>query len=410
MGLGVVVIHQVGCRGGAGTTLANMVEALVCRRHRVTVVCPAGDMVAEFERRGAVFVEAPRQPPQVPHYTGLEYRAADPRFVLAVGRLLRDYPFWRRWFRETGGDVVQLNALTLAPLLFAGLAGHAAVLGVVQETAVHGWLGLRTALLRRLLSRMDGVMFISDFERRTARCSAPIVEAIPNWVDLRVFDRRVDRGAARAALGVPAAARVVLMMGGISRLKGTLTLIEAVACIRDIDGLIVCIAGDRTPPPAATSAARRAWRRVRHLRGDYHRQVADAVASERLERHVRFVGMQQDVVSLYAASDVVVFPASRPHQARPVLEAGAMAKPVVVPDFPQVAEFVTDGHNGLCFEPNDPTSLAAALRALLEEPERARALGENNYRVATTRHDGSVNASRYADLVERVAARRVGAR
>ena len=137
---------------------------------------------------------------------------------------------------------------------------------------------------------------------------------------------------------------------------------------------------------------------------DYQKQVRDVISSQRLENRVRFVGMGQDVVQLYAAADVVAFPAMEMHQARPILEAGAMAKPVVVSDFECYREFVQDGVNGAMAPAGDVQALARQLRRILEDRELAARLGEANYRVTCAKHNGDVNGKRYVGLYERVAA------
>ncbi len=55
--------------------------------------------------------------------------------------------------------------------------------------------------------------------------------------------------------------------------------------------------------------------------------------------------------------------------------AGFMAKPIVASRVGGIPEIVTDGETGL-LTPNDPDSVAAALRRLASDPETARSMGE----------------------------------
>ncbi len=385
--------------------LANMIAAVDKQRYGFVVVCPPGDMTAEFAKLGARVVEAPRPIPQVPHYTGTSFWFGDPRFLVTAASMIRSYRFWRDYLRRQEADVIQLDAKTLAPLLHACRPSGAQVLCVVQETAVRGWLGLRSAWFRSLLSKMDGVMFISDYDRQKALCRAPIVEVIPNWVEIGPIPGPADVLEARRTLGLPEDAKVVLMMGGISRLKGTLTLVEAAAHLHDIDRLVVCIAGYEEMPQARRSALRAALGRFRRSSTSDRHQVSDAMERHGLQQRVRFLGMHADVLPLYLAADVVAFPATRPHQARPVLEAGAAAKPVVVSDFPNIAEFVSHEVNGLTFPPGDSAALADQLRRVLVDRDLAQRLGHRNREMTLARHDARTNGRRYASLLDRVAER-----
>jgi glycosyltransferase involved in cell wall biosynthesis len=79
-----------------------------------------------------------------------------------------------------------------------------------------------------------------------------------------------------------------------------------------------------------------------------------------------------------------------PHFARLVIEAGALAKPVVASGLGGPAELVKDGATGLLVPPVDADALAEAVLALIREPVRARAMGEAGYTHAgLSRHRGT---------------------
>ena len=59
-----------------------------------------------------------------------------------------------------------------------------------------------------------------------------------------------------------------------------------------------------------------------------------------------------------------------------ILQAQAMGKPVIVSYLPGIAEYVKDGETGFVVEPGSPSALREAIRTLWENPEKARAMGE----------------------------------
>jgi glycosyltransferase involved in cell wall biosynthesis len=59
-----------------------------------------------------------------------------------------------------------------------------------------------------------------------------------------------------------------------------------------------------------------------------------------------------------------------------VLDALAVGLPVVATTAGGIPEMITDGVHGRLVPPRDPAALAAALVELLEQPERAKAMGE----------------------------------
>lgn len=401
----ILFLHHCGARGGAGIMLANIIRALDPQKYQSLVVSPPGDALRDFELAGAEVRVAPRPVHIFRHASGLSWPAWSPRFLTGAILQQRDIGFWERYFRESGADIVHLNSLVLAPVAVAARRAGIPAVCLFQETMVRGTFGLRTAWLRHLLStQMAAVVFISEYDRRQARCCASITEVIPNWVDLGAFDRSLPRADARERLGLPGNAEVVLFLGGVSQVKGTLVLLQAADILRKRPELLVLIGGycgsvgqENAPAPL--------WVRLRRLlRMRCAERIAEFHSGMVHRERVRFVGMLDDVVPYYAAADVVVFPAMYPHQARPVLEAGAMARPVVVSDFECTREFVVPGRNGLVFPAGRADALAGAIGEILDDPQLARRLGEENYRITCEHHDGRRNAASFAAIYDRVAA------
>ena len=87
-----------------------------------------------------------------------------------------------------------------------------------------------------------------------------------------------------------------------------------------------------------------------------------------------FVGAVEDIRPYLAAADVVVLPSYREGVPRVAMEAAAAGRPVVAYDVRGVRE-VVDPATGLLVPRGDTTALAAAVKGLLEDPERRVALG-----------------------------------
>jgi glycosyltransferase involved in cell wall biosynthesis len=58
-----------------------------------------------------------------------------------------------------------------------------------------------------------------------------------------------------------------------------------------------------------------------------------------------------------------------------LFEYMALSRAVVAPDAPNIREILTDGVDGLLFEPNNPASLADAIRQLVANPALRAKLG-----------------------------------
>ena len=88
--------------------------------------------------------------------------------------------------------------------------------------------------------------------------------------------------------------------------------------------------------------------------------------------------MEGAVRDLYGRSSVVALalhPTMRGSGSTVVLEAAASGRPVVATRTP-ATEALVDPSRGVLVEPGDPDALARAIGALLDDPDRARAMGE----------------------------------
>jgi glycosyltransferase involved in cell wall biosynthesis len=96
---------------------------------------------------------------------------------------------------------------------------------------------------------------------------------------------------------------------------------------------------------------------------------------------VTLLGHRTDVPNILASLDVLVLP-SYAHEGIPqiILQAQAMARPIVATRIGGIPEVVEDGKTGLIVEPKDVSALAEAIGRLLDEPAFARNLSQNGRR------------------------------
>lgn len=213
---------------------------------------------------------------------------------------------------------------------------------------------------------------------------APPARVIRNGLDLRRFTPSPPPDGAPPRL---------LFVGRLSEPKGLEDLLHACARLRDADTPFVCeLVGARQASEANHYLA------LRRL----HRRLG-------LGELVRFVGPLPfaAVLERYRAADVVVLPAiEAPDGRREVtpnvlLEAMAMARPVVSTPVGGIAELIEDGASGLLVPPRDPAALAAALAGLLADPALRRRLALAGRARVEARFDIARNVAAYVELFRR---------
>lgn len=91
---------------------------------------------------------------------------------------------------------------------------------------------------------------------------------------------------------------------------------------------------------------------------------------------VRFLGYRQDIATLMAMSDVIVMPSLREGLPYVLLEALALARPVVGTPVGGIPEVLKHGETGFLVPPKNSERLAEAVIQVLRNPEEAASLGE----------------------------------
>lgn len=202
-----------------------------------------------------------------------------------------------------------------------------------------------------------------DLRRRSIALGADTsrTETLPYGVDSARFAASAsDRAAVRQSLGM-GDAPLVFSAGRLVRKKGFEYLIDAAAILASrFPSLRVLIAGD----------------------GDLRGELT-ARASDRRLPLVTFLGTQtQDEVARFmAAADVIAVPSVHDDAGNVdglpnfALEAMASATPVVVTTAGGLAQAVADGQTGRVVPERDANALAAAISGVLDQPDRAHALG-----------------------------------
>jgi glycosyltransferase involved in cell wall biosynthesis len=237
---------------------------------------------------------------------------------------------------------------------------------------IHPLDGVLNRRCHGAMTGADRVIAVSDFMAghlaREHGVDPTRVRVVHRWVDPDEFDPERVRGHRVQALaerwGIGAgSAKVVMMPGSVTRGRGHLLLLQALARLARADCTVLFVGG------------------LDH-RGAYVKELTAAVRKAALGERVRFGGDTEDLPAALALADVVVLAATRPDPSGIVAAAAqAMGKPVIVTDIGGLGETLQPGATGWLVPPNDPKQLASAMDQALSMPaderqrlaERARA-------------------------------------
>jgi len=257
-------------------------------------------------------------------------------------------------------DVRIIHARSRAPAWSALLAARRS--GAAFVTTYHGAYneGLPgKRLYNSVMARGDRVIAISGFIAALvqARHGVPAerIRLIPRGVDPRRFDPALVSAEAvaaqRAAWGAAPGDAVLLLPARLTRWKGQAVLLRALALLPETVRVVLAGGG----------------------RDGYARELQALAGTLGVAGRLRMLGHVPELALALAAADVVVH-ASTDAEAfgRTVIEAQAMARPVIAADLGGPRETVEHGVTGWRVTPGDPAALAAMLAQVLAMPAAAR--------------------------------------
>jgi glycosyltransferase involved in cell wall biosynthesis len=368
MSISLLAVHHGGGVGGAPVSLLKLLAAL--DPHEFSTQ-------ATFTEPGDIFAYARDlgvQASVVPTGGAFFYSAHARLGPRSVARFVRTFPAAvrtaRQALRRQRPDVLHLNTSVLLAWAAAARRERVPIVWVVREVlGPNPWL--RGWHARFILRHAQKVVVVSNAvrecfpETRTGR-----VTRVYNAVDLSEFSAAGDGRSVRTELGIAADKTVVVVVGAVQRVKGHWLLLDAFSRPPLARAELILLTGG--VPPAYARTLRGRVKRALHLPLD--NLAALLRDAERIGVRDRFhvTGFRRDVASVLSAADVLAFPSLAPEGfGRPIIEAMALARPVVATDVGPSAELLgVDA--GRLVRP-DADCLAATLAELLRSPdERAR--------------------------------------
>jgi len=337
--------------------IAPLCLALQRDGHEVRAACTPGPHWEELGQMGVTMVPMPLA------------RSANP--IRALGTVWRLY----RWLRREKIDVLHVH--TPVASMIGRLAGWLAGVPIIVYTAhgfyFHDRMPRHKRLIHMGLERAFGLLTSALFcvsredaelARRVHMVPCGPVYHTGNGVRLNRFDPALfesRRAELRSTFGIPTDAAVVTIMGRLVREKGYREFFEAAR------GLAAAhphahfmVIGDT----------------VTSEHDDAKAMIVAMAQAPELKDRVHFMGLRSDIPELLAASDIFTLPSYREGMPVSILEAMAMALPVVATNIRGCREEVVNAETGFLVEAQNAEELRQALDLLLRRPDVARRMGE----------------------------------
>lgn len=329
--------------GGGERYLEWLLAGLDRAKFRPLVICPeSGPFVQKLMKQGVAVAIISLEP------------LMNPLALLELARLLK---------RER---VAVLQTHGARANVYGRLAGRIAGVHYIVST-VHNAISdyevsplkrwVYKSILRMTEPLADRTICVSEAIRQAVVADCPGAAAktvtIYNGVDPASFTQRGRDRIRREWCTGPGP--VLLTVARLTAQKGHRYLLDALpALLKEWPGVCCLFVGDGEGREALRALAR----------------------EQDVEHACRFVGATDAVTEFYAAADVVVLPSLSEGFPFVVLEALAMARPVVATAVNGVPEIIEDGMTGRLVPARNAPALAAAIGQVLRNRETAARMGE----------------------------------
>ena len=363
----VFASHGETLSGGAERTLLESVRGLAADgRVEPVVTVPAEGPLAAALREGGVRVMVVPTPLWTPYEPGaFAARTRLGRFrrrARVMARTLRYSRVWLRMLRVERPDVVVTNTVTPASPALSAKA-----LGIPHVWMVHEFLtldhGLDYALGEPLSQRAVGAL------------SAGVI--VNSRAVARHFARRVPSRklvVAYPPVDVPTVApndfeseRLrLLLLGRQTRSKGSLLAVEALGLLRG-------------PCPPVL-------RLVGWVSDEFRAELEVRAKELGVADRVEIAGATKEPFAAIEWANVLLMCSDHEAFGRVTAEALKCGRPVVGSRSGGTVEIVTEGEDGLLFDPGDPAELAAAVDRLAHDRRLLRSLGERALELSADRY------------------------
>jgi phosphatidyl-myo-inositol dimannoside synthase len=377
---------------------------LVRRGHSVTVVTPGGPSLArEDVFDGVKIVRFPLDLPADLTYGRVaqsqvswlgkfarlgvmaRYLAAQYRAILAEARKGQADVVHAHWAIPTGPAAVQAARQLGIPSIITMHGGDVYVNPEQGYDFPTRWYV--RPILRWTLRQADALTAITeDCRQHALRAGAPSehIRLVFNGTDLRRFSPADNGGRSDSAFGP----HMIFACRQLFPRKGIRFLLEAAAQLKpEFPDLKVVLAGDGFERP----------------------ELARLAQDLGLGSDVTFLGWvpNTDLPPYYRAAALSVIPSLEEGFGIPAAEAMGCEVAVVASDAGGLPEVVESGVTGLVVPRGDAPALAGAIRSLLADPERRRAMGQAGRARALRLFDWDRSAEQFEQIYRDVGARTV---
>ena len=376
----LLIFHHYDTSVGAGLCLLQIVQVLK-KYYDITVCLPKinGNLNDLLNKERIKTIYQKGIPIQYTHYNGGYHRFLSIYHFINCLRIINCKKKIRRIIKNENPSIVLCNSMTLFWIGKITRQSNIKSCIYIRETYCNTRLNFRTNYIKRCIRKyFDIKIGISQFDLNQTDINLKKCYKITDKVDFSLYED-VNKKTIKNELLLPQNKKIILYVGGDSNIKGPFVLLHA---MKYVDNAILVYLQHN--PPSITIK-----NRIKYIcKIDNYYKVEKFVNDNSLSEKIIFRGSTDKVEEYFTACDLVVFPMTLPHQARPIYEAGYAKKPIIISNYENIREFANE-KNTILFKPNDYVDLSKKINEILNnyKSKEVKNMITNNYEKTINNHD-----------------------
>jgi len=374
----ILYIHHGKGLGGAPLSLLYLIKALDTTKYHPIVLLLHDSEIIDLYKKNNIEVYGPTNTYDFPHTKIWWFRWYHaPYLTRSIIDTVKTYFYTARsWLKLIKPDIVHLNTSSLIAWAAIARKKNIPVIWHIREPLASGYFGLRKKLIISCVKKYSTAIVPICHNDAQPWAHEAKTHVVYNAVDPVMFNFKPAQNSLQSNNNV-GKNKTILFLGGLSQEKGTLVIFQAFEkLLTRMPEAQLLVAGYFDLPELLEISQASGIKNF--LPASRYKKIIYTIFNS-IRHATVLLGPITNVPAIMSKSNVIVFPATVGHFARPVIEAGFMKKPVIASSLPPLNELVIDGKTGFLVNSCHIDLWTDKLYEILTNQVLANQMGEQAY-------------------------------
>ncbi len=371
----ILYIHHGKGLGGAPLSLLYLIEGLDKEKFEPVVLFLHDSPVVDLYKSKNINVAGVVGLNDLPHTKIYWFRwyHLSPLFRSYYDSFKTYFFVAKKWINDIEPDLIHLNTSSLTIWAKVAKKMNIPVVFHVREPLANGYFGIRKMLITKWVKKYsDAIVPICNNDAKPWFTNRKVT-VVHNAVDSNKFNKDLSTELFLKKYNLSKNDPKILFLGGLSKEKGTLEIFKIFeGYLRLSSDAKLIVAGYFDLSVNGVFNLKRYFPSQR-----YKLKVKKVL--KRLGSSVVITGPIKDVESAIASSNLLVVPSVVGHFARPIIEAGFMAKPVIASKVAPLNELMIHGQTGFLLDLKNKGAWVERFYALVTNKKFNEQVGKKAY-------------------------------